>query len=202
MKKIILGSQSPRRRELLAGLGLPFEVRVIDGISEGYPDGLSPMEIARYIAAEKAQPYAVSLDADDLLVCADTIVVVDETILGKPHDTADAQRMLRLLSGRTHQVITGVCLTTTKRQKRFAVATDVTFKQLSGEEIDYYVSHFKPFDKAGAYGIQEWIGYIGVTGIKGSYFNVMGLPVQRLYEEIQDMLYYPTGCLVDSVPRQ
>ena len=178
MKKIILGSQSPRRRELLAGLGLPFEVRVIDGISEGYPDGLSPMEIARYIAAEKAQPYAVSLGADDLLVCADTIVVVDEAILGKPHDAADAQRMLRLLSGRT----------TTKRQKRFAVATDVTFKQLSDEEIDYYVSHFKPFDKAGAYGIQEWIGYIGVTGIKGSYFNVMGLPVQRLYEEIQDML--------------
>lgn len=108
MKKIILGSQSPRRRELLAGLGLPFEVRVIDGISEGYPDGLSPMEIARYIAAEKAQPYAVSLGADDLLVCADTIVVVDEAILGKPHDAADAQRMLRLLSGRTHQVITGV----------------------------------------------------------------------------------------------
>ena len=166
MKKIILGSQSPRRRELLAGLGLPFEVRVIDGISEGYPDGLSPMEIARYIAAEKAQPYAVSLGAD----------------------AAEAQRMLRLLSGRTHQVITGVCLTTTKRQKRFAVATDVTFKQLSDEEIDYYISHFKPFDKAGAYGIQEWIGYIGVTGIKGSYFNVMGLPVQRLYEEIQDML--------------
>lgn len=108
--------------------------------------------------------------------------------MGKPHDAADAQRMLRLLSGRTHQVITGVCLTTTKRQKRFAVATDVTFKQLSDEEIDYYVYHFKPFDKAGAYGIQEWIGYIGVTGIKGSYFNVMGLPVQRLYEEIQDML--------------
>ena len=180
MKKIILGSQSPRRRELLAGLGLPFEVRVIDGISEGYPDGLSPMEIARYIAAEKAQPYVVSLGADDLLVCADTIVVVDEAILGKPHDAADAQRMLRLLSGRTHQVITGVCLTTTKRQKRFAVATNVTFKQLSDEEIDYYVSHFKPFDKAGAYGIQEWIGYIGVTGIKGSYFNVMGLPVLRL----------------------
>lgn len=188
MKKIILGSQSPRRRELLAGLGLPFEVRVIDGISEGYPDGLGPMEIARYIAAEKAQPYAVLLSMDDLLVCADTIVVVDEAILGKPHDTAEAQRMLRLLSGRTHQVITGVCLTTTERQKRFAVATDVTFKQLSDEEIDYYISHFKPFDKAGAYGIQEWIGYIGVTGIKGSYFNVMGLPVQRLYEEMQDML--------------
>ena len=185
MKKIILGSQSPRRRELLAGLGLPFEVRVIDGISEGYPDGLSPMEIARYIAAEKAQPYAVSLGVDDLLVCADTIVVVDETILGKPHDAAEAQRMLRLLSGRTHQVITGVCLITTKRQKRFAVATDVTFKQLADEEIDYYVSHFKPFDKAGAYGIQEWIGYIGVKDIRGSYFNVMGLPVQRIWEEIR-----------------
>ncbi len=188
MRKIILGSQSPRRRELLAGLGLPFEVRVIEGISEGYPDGLSPLEIARYIATEKALPYSVSLGDDDLLVCADTIVVVDEAILGKPRDAAEAKQMLRLISGRTHQVITGVCLTTKERQKRFAVATDVTFKQLTDEEIEYYVSHFKPFDKAGAYGIQEWIGYIGVTGIKGSYFNVMGLPVQRLYEEMQDML--------------
>ena len=188
MKHIILGSQSPRRRELLAGLDLDFEVRVIDGISEGYPEGLKPMEIALYIAEEKSHPYEGSLKDDDLLVNADTIVVVDDAILGKPHDEADAKRMLRLLSGRTHQVITGVCLTTRKEKKQFAVATDVTFKSLSEAEIDYYVGHFKPFDKAGAYGIQEWIGYIGVTGIRGSYFNVMGLPVQRLYEEMQELL--------------
>lgn len=188
MKHIILGSQSPRRRELLAGLDLPFEVKVIDGISEGYPDGLAPQEVARYIAKEKAYPYEGLLKADDLLITADTIVVVDSDILGKPVDEADAKRMLRLLSGRTHQVITGVCLTTASRQKCFAVNTDVTFKSLTDEEISYYISHYKPFDKAGAYGIQEWIGYVGVTSIQGSYFNVMGLPVQRLYQEMQELL--------------
>lgn len=188
MKHIILGSQSPRRRELLAGLDLPFEVKVIEGISEGYPAGLAPQEVARYIAKEKAYPYEGSLKADDLLVTADTIVVVDSDILGKPADEADAKRMLRLLSGRTHQVITGVCLTTADRQKCFAVNTDVTFENLTDEEISYYISHYKPFDKAGAYGIQEWIGYVGVTSIQGSYFNVMGLPVQRLYQEMQELL--------------
>lgn len=188
MKHIILGTHSPRRQELLAGLGLEFEVKVIEGISEGYPDGLQPIEIAQYIAAEKALPYKGCLKENDLLLTADTIVVVDDTILGKPQDKADAKRMLHMVSGRTHQVITGVCLTTKTRQKRFAVKTDVTFKTLQEEEIDYYINHFKPFDKAGAYGIQEWIGYIGVTGIKGSYFNVMGLPVQRVYEEMQELL--------------
>lgn len=188
MRHIILGSQSPRRRELLAGLDLEFEVKVIDGISEGYPEGLKPIEIAQYIATEKSLPYEGGLGDNDLLINADTIVVVDDTILGKPHDEADAKRMLRLLSGRTHQVITGVCLTTKQRKKQFAVETDVAFKRLTEEEIEYYVTHFKPLDKAGAYGIQEWIGYIGVTGIRGSYFNVMGLPVQRLYEEMRELL--------------
>lgn len=173
---------------MLAGLDLPFEVKVIEGISEGYPDGLAPQEVARYIAKEKAYPYEGLLKSDDLLITADTIVVVDSDILGKPADEADAKRMLRLLSGRTHQVITGVCLTTASRQKCFAVNTDVTFKSLTDEEISYYISHYKPFDKAGAYGIQEWIGYVGVTSIQGSYFNVMGLPVQRLYQEMQELL--------------
>ena len=188
MRHIILGSHSPRRRELLAGLHLEFEVKVIEGISEGYPDGLKPMEIAQYIAAEKAAPYEGLLGANDLLLTADTIVVVDSQILGKPHNEEEAKRMLHMISGRTHEVITGVCLATTTRQKRFAVKTDVTFKVLSEAEIDYYIAHFQPFDKAGAYGIQEWIGYIGVTQISGSYFNVMGLPVQRVYEEMQELL--------------
>ena len=122
---------------------------------------------------------------DELIITADTVVIVGDEILGKPADEADALRMLRLLSGRTHQVTTGVCLMTTKMQRSFDVTTDVTFKTLSDEEIMYYVNRYKPFDKAGAYGIQEWIGYIGVTGLHGSYYNVMGLPVQRIYTELQ-----------------
>jgi septum formation protein len=122
---------------------------------------------------------------DELVITADTVVVVDQEILGKPEDADDARRMLRLISGREHQVITGVCLTTTEKIRSFSVSTDVVFKQLSESEIDYYIEHYKPFDKAGAYGIQEWIGYIGVTSLHGSYFNVMGLPVQRIYAELQ-----------------
>ena len=122
--------------------------------------------------------------SNDLIITADTIVVAEDEVMGKPVDAADAQRMLRKLSGRTHQVITGVCLMTTTRQRVFSVTTDVTFKQLSDEEIDYYINTYRPFDKAGAYGIQEWIGYVGVTGLHGSYFNVMGLPVQRIYSEL------------------
>ena len=122
--------------------------------------------------------------SNDLIITADTIVVAEDEVMGKPVDAADAQRMLRKLSGRTHQVITGVCLMTTTRQRVFSVTTDVTFKQLSDGEIDYYINTYRPFDKAGAYGIQEWIGYVGVTGLHGSYFNVMGLPVQRIYSEL------------------
>lgn len=180
--KIILASNSPRRRELLAGLDVEFEVRVIDGIDESYPDTLPVEKIPVYISEKKAAAYEAH--DGELVLTADTVVVLGDEVLGKPHDAADAKRMLGELSGQTHQVITGVCMKTTERQKSFAVTTDVTFKQLSDEEIDYYVSHYKPFDKAGAYGIQEWIGYIGVTALNGSYFNVMGLPVQRIYEAL------------------
>lgn len=181
--KIVLASNSPRRKELLAGLDVPFEVRVIKGIQEGYPEDLPVTEIPKYIAREKAAAYEAA--ADELVITADTVVVLGQEVLGKPKDTADASRMLHELSGRTHQVITGVCLTTQTQQRAFAVETDVTFKNLTDEEIAYYIEHYRPFDKAGAYGIQEWIGYIGVKDIRGSYFNVMGLPVQRIWEEIK-----------------
>ena len=181
---IILASNSPRRRELLAGLGLDFEVKVLPDIDESYPSDLPAGEIAEYIAREKAQAYRNVMDDNDLVITADTVVIVDNEVLGKPVDADDARRMLRLLSNRTHQVITGVCLTTTKQQHHFSVSTDVTFKQLTDKEINHYIEVYRPFDKAGAYGIQEWIGYIGVTGINGSYFNVMGLPVQRIYSEL------------------
>lgn len=183
--KIILASASPRRKELLAGLDLDFKVKVIKGVSESYPESLRAEEVPQYISREKAAAYQVA--DDELLLTADTVVVVDNTILGKPHDADDARRMLRLISGRTHQVVTGVTLTTAKAQKTFGVTTDVTFRKLTDDEINYYISHYRPFDKAGAYGIQEWIGYIGVTSIHGSYYNVMGLPVQRIYQEIMKM---------------
>ena len=196
--KIILASNSPRRKELLAGLDMPFEVKVLKGIDESYPSTLSPYETAQYIAAKKADAYRGLLADGILILTADTVVIApteDEQndkegrgiILGKPKDAEDAKRMLRMLSVKTHHVVTGVCLTTVKEQHQFSVTTEVTFKSLSEEEIEYYVSKYKPFDKAGAYGIQEWIGYIGCTGLKGSYYNVMGLPVQRIYEELNQM---------------
>ena len=185
MVRVVLASQSPRRRELLAGLGIPFEVRVIEDIDEHFPEQLPASETALYIAKRKAEAYRGQMADDELIITADTVVIVGDEILGKPADEADALRMLRLLSGRTHQVTTGVCLMTTKMQRSFDVTTDVTFKALTDEEIMYYVNRYKPFDKAGAYGIQEWIGYIGVTGLHGSYYNVMGLPVQRIYTELQ-----------------
>ena len=170
---------------MLAGLGIPFEVRVIEDIDEHFPEQLPASETALYIAKRKAEAYRGQMADDELIITADTVVIVGDEILGKPADEADALRMLRLLSGRTHQVTTGVCLMTTKMQRSFDVTTDVTFKTLTDEEIMYYVNRYKPFDKAGAYGIQEWIGYIGVTGLHGSYYNVMGLPVQRIYTELQ-----------------
>ena len=183
--KYILASNSPRRKELLAGLGLDFEVRVIPDIDESYPDTLPVGEVAQYIAEKKAAAYRPTLQPDELIITADTVVIVGDDILGKPHDEADAIRMLREISGRTHQVTTGVSLLTTTQQRAFSVTTDVTFKELSDNEIQHYVKVYRPFDKAGAYGIQEWIGYIGVTGLRGSYYNVMGLPVQRIYTELQ-----------------
>ena len=180
---IILASNSPRRRELLAGLDVAYEVRVLKDIDETYPDNLPVADIPTYISREKAAAYTIA--DNELLLTADTVVVLGNEVLGKPADDADAKRMLRELSGKTHQVITGVCLTTTKKQHSFSVTTDVTFKELTDDEIDYYVTNYHPLDKAGAYGIQEWIGYVGVTRIEGSYFNVMGLPIQRLYKELK-----------------
>ena len=191
--KIILASNSPRRRELLAGLGVPFEVKVLPGIDESYPDTLDAFDTAQFIARKKAEAYRglLSTGEDIVVLTADTVVIAppagdggSPVILGKPKDAARAHDMLRLLSGKTHHVVTGVCLMTKEKLRQFSVTTEVSFKSLSDSEIDYYITHYKPFDKAGAYGIQEWIGYIGCTGLKGSYYNVMGLPVQRIYEEL------------------
>ena len=192
--KIILASNSPRRKELLAGLGIPYDVFVLQGIDESYPDTLPANEVAEYIARKKAKAYRNENAKLSIINCqlsiiltADTIVVCDGEILGKPRDAADACAMLRKLSGKTHQVYTGYCLQTADKTVSGTVCSDVTFKELSDEEITYYVEKYKPLDKAGAYGIQEWIGYIGITGIRGSYYNVMGLPVQRIYEEIKKL---------------
>ncbi|MBP3828720.1 MAG: septum formation protein Maf [Bacteroidaceae bacterium] len=183
--KLILASNSPRRRELLAGLGMDFEVRVLPGIDESYPDDLEGGDIPLFISKEKANAYVDSLADDELLITADTIVWLDGKVLEKPADEADARRMLHELSGQTHQVFTGVCLTTTSKQVAFSCRSDVTFCQLTDDEIDYYIRHYHPLDKAGAYGVQEWIGYVGVERIEGSFFNVVGLPVQRLYQALK-----------------
>lgn len=187
MPHLILASNSPRRRELLAGLGLEFEVRVIKDIDETYPPELPVEQIPVYISGQKAQAYQQYIKDDELVITADTVVIVGKEVLGKPHDHEEACEMLRMISGRTHQVITGVCLTSRTIHRTLSVSTDVTFKSLSEQEIAYYVDKYKPYDKAGAYGIQEWIGYIGVTALQGSYFNVMGLPVQRIWQELIDI---------------
>ncbi len=185
--KIILASNSPRRKELLEGLGLRFQVRVLQGIDESYPDNLSGEEIALFISRKKAEAYRRTMADDELIITADTIVHVEGEVLGKPRDKEDAARMFRLMSGRKHQVITGVCVLTKEKTVQFASTTDVTFAQLTEEEINHYIEYYHPFDKAGAYGIQEWIGYIGITGINGSYYNVVGLPVQKLYTVLKQI---------------
>lgn len=177
---LILGSQSPRRRSLLAGLDIPFEAITIDA-NEYFPPELQGGEIPLYISREKAQAYAAHLQTGDLLITADTIVWLDGRMLGKPHSMEEAKQMLHCLSGHTHQVYTGVTFTTTERQESFVDCTDVTFCTLTDAEIDYYVEHYRPLDKAGAYGVQEYIGYIGVEKMVGSYFNVMGFPIDRVY---------------------
>ena len=185
--KVVLASNSPRRKELLSGLGVDYVVKTMLDVDESYPDGLSGEEIAKHIARGKAEAYRSLIQADELVITADTIVWLDGTVMGKPKDEEEAKDMLMRLSGKTHQVITGVCLTTASMQKTFATVTDVTFATLSEEEIAYYVEHCRPMDKAGSYGIQEWIGFVGVEGISGSYFNVMGLPIQRLYTELKKL---------------
>lgn len=187
--KLILSSNSPRRKELLAGLGIPFDVLLIDGIDESFPQDLNPLEVAAFISQKKAAAYKSTLQPQEVIVTADTVVLCSGQILGKPQNEEDAHRMLRMLSGKVHQVITGVTILSTEKEKTFSVVTDVTFKELTDEEIAYYIQFCQPFDKAGAYGIQEWIGYVGVTQLQGSYFNVMGLPVQRIYEELKS--YFP-----------
>ena len=182
--KVILASGSPRRRELMAGLGVNYEVRILPDVDESYPDTLQGEEIPLYIAKEKADAYIPMMQPDELIITADTIVWQDGKVLGKPRDREDALQMLRTMSGRTHEVFTGVCITTTDWQRSFTAQTEVRFATLSEDEIIYYVDNFKPMDKAGAYGVQEWIGFIGVENISGSYYNIMGLPVQKLYREL------------------
>ena len=185
---LILASNSPRRRELLAGLGYPYEVRVLKGIDESYPETLRGSEVAAHISRKKAEAYRTTMVEDEIIITADTIVCLDDKVLGKPSDEAEAMEMLHSLSGRTHQVYTGVTIVAADGDTTFVSRTDVTFAALTDEEIEHYVTHYRPMDKAGAYGIQEWIGYIGVEHIEGSYFNVMGLPVQRLYTELKKYL--------------
>lgn len=183
--KIILASNSPRRKELLGGLGLSFEVRTMKGIDESYPADLKGEDIPIYISGKKAEAYRDVMAEDEMIITADTIVYDNSQVLGKPKDREDAISMLRQLSGHAHDVITGVSIVTKVKTIQFASTSKVYFASLTDEEIEYYVDSYKPFDKAGSYGIQEWIGFVGVTRIEGSYFNVMGLPIQRLYTELK-----------------
>ena len=182
--KIILASQSPRRIELLNGLNIKFEVQVLD-VNEDFPAQMVGVDIPMFLAEKKANAYRHIMDEHTMIITADTIVWHEGKVLGKPVDETDARRMLRALSGKTHQVITGVCISTLQRRKVFHVISDVRFARLAEAEIEYYLQNFKPYDKAGSYGVQEWIGFVGVEHINGSYFNVMGLPVQRLYNELK-----------------
>lgn len=184
--EIILASQSPRRQELLAGLDIKFTVKTLPNLKEVCPSDLCGEEIPLFLAKQKAQAFASILKDNTLIITADTIVWLDGKVYGKPKDAADAKHMLHELSGKTHEVITGVCITTKVRQESFAAISKVTFAELSDAEIDYYVEKYQPLDKAGSYGVQEWIGYIGVERIEGSYYNVMGLPIQRLYNMLKD----------------
>jgi septum formation protein len=182
--RIILASQSPRRQYLLKDLGLEFETVTTD-VTEEYPAGLTPEQIAVYLAELKAGAFNMTkLPSNVVIITADTIVSLGNEILGKPAGPPEAAGMLKKLSGRKHEVITAVTLKSVDRMRTFHVTSSVYFKELSEEEIEYYIRNFHPFDKAGSYGVQEWIGYIGITKIEGSYFNVMGLPVKELYEEL------------------
>ena len=186
---IVLVSQSPRRRELLKGLELEFECTSVD-TDESYPASLKDGEIPMYIAEQKADAYLPQMEDNTLAITADTVVLINGSVLGKPKSRQEAIDMLHTLSGNAHQVITGVCIFTKGKRKTFSVLTDVQFTTLTDAEIEHYIDTYKPFDKAGSYGVQEWIGYVGIEKITGSYFNVMGLPVQRLYKELNQ--FFPT----------
>ncbi|MDY9918060.1 septum formation protein [Porphyromonadaceae bacterium NLAE-zl-C104] len=182
---LVLASNSPRRKELLSGIDVEYEVMALPDIDESYPDDIPHEEIPEYLAKKKASAYISMMQDDALLITADTVVLLHGRILGKPLDKRDAKQMLRELSGETHRVITGVSLTSKQKQVSFSDTAHVTFGQLTDEEIDYYVEKYNPSDKAGAYGVQEWIGYVGVERIEGSYFNVMGLPIFKVYRELK-----------------
>ena len=182
--KVLLASNSPRREELLRGIDIDFEIKVLPNIDESYPVDLPSEEVAEFVALKKASSYINNLQKDELMITADTVVILDNKIYGKPVNKEEAKKMLSDLSGKTHHVISGVCLTSTIKQSSFSVVSKVVFSILTNEEIEYYIERYAPFDKAGSYGVQEWIGYIGVEHINGSYFNIMGLPIQRLYREL------------------
>lgn len=181
--QVILASKSPRRKDLLTALGVDFKVKEQTNQDESYPKTLQGAEIVEFLAKQKSSSFETK--ENELIISADTIVCVENKVLEKPNNEYEAKEMLKLLSGKTHQVFTGVCLKTKEKQRVFSVTSSVTFSSLSDEEIDFYIKNFQPFDKAGAYGIQEWIGFIGIQSISGSYWNVMGLPLQRLYQELK-----------------
>lgn len=183
---IVLGSNSPRRRELLSGIDIDYQLRVPDEVDESYPSDMPFEDVPVFLAQRKASAGMDSLNEGELLLTADTIVVLEGSVLGKPANMEEVHNMLTCLSGKKHQVITGVCLTSIDNQVSFADITEVTFAELTSEEIAYYGSKYNPIDKAGAYGVQEWIGYIGVDHLNGSYFNVMGLPIHRVYQAIKN----------------
>lgn len=187
-KRIILASNSPRRRELLASLGVDFSVDTRTSFIEDYSPDTPHVKVPELMSQGKSRGFHRELSSDEILVTSDTMVLCGTEILGKPSDRDDAVRMLKLLSGREHQVITAVTIRSANKEKTFSVTSNVYFKDLSDSEIDYYIDNYKPFDKAGAYGIQEWIGYIGITGIEGSFYNVMGFPTQRFFEELKAFL--------------
>lgn len=186
--RLILASHSPRRRRLLADCGLRYVLAPTYEVDEQYPPELPVREVAPFLARLKSDSYPEPLAANDILLTADTVVILNERILGKPRDRADAAAMLRSLSGNTHTVCTGVVLRSATHRRCFAVLTNVGFRALSEEEIDYYLDHFAPYDKAGAYGIQEWIGFAAVERIEGSFYNVMGLPIEQLYVELEKFI--------------
>lgn len=181
---VLLASKSPRRRELLAQLRVQFNVASIGGIDESYPADLPRLEVASYIANKKADAYLSMLRSNELIITADTVVVLGDRVIGKPKNTDEAVEMLLSLSDHTHQVVSGVCIMTQERRISFTTVTDVKFGHISEEEARYYVENYMPLDKAGAYGIQEWIGCVAVESIHGSFYNVMGLPVHQLYKEL------------------
>lgn len=178
---VVLASASPRRRELLSLLGIDFAVRPLEGVDESYPHALNPIDVPLYLAEKKCRFAVPDLAENELIITADTVVICEEKVLGKPHDSAEATAMLKMLSGRTHTVATGIAVATKERTATSRALTEVTFAKLSKEEIDFYIDRYRPFDKAGSYGIQEWIGCIGISHINGSFYNVMGLPLHILY---------------------